>query len=151
MSRHEMIHKTKYCSHNIATPAKRRKEDKLIYIYLSNNARIIQKYIAFLFWGVFSCFLFWWEGGSFFLLFFKYKLLKSLLLTTAIIFFAIKRAQISLPFLWLHVYETSVIVISSSSDGSHCQFYGLCTSGAADVRQELGQEVNHHYVILRQE
>lgn len=149
MSRHEMIHKTKYCSHNIATLAK-----KLIYIYISNNARIIQKYIAFFFWGFFLfcffCFVFWWEGGSFFLLFFKEKLLKSLL-TTAIVFFAIKRAQIPLPFLWLHVYETSVIVISSSSDGSHCQFYGLCTSGAADVRQELGQEVNHHYVILRQE
>ena len=96
MSRHEMIHKTKYCSHNIATPAKRRKEDKLIYIYISNNARIIQKYIAFFFWGFGGFFLV--GGRFFFLLFFKYKLLKSLL-TTAIISFAIKRAQIPLPFL----------------------------------------------------
>lgn len=52
MSRHEMIHKTKYCSHNITTPAKRRKEE------ISNNARIIQKYIAFFLGGVSFLFCF---------------------------------------------------------------------------------------------
>ena len=122
------------------------KEGKKIYLQQCTYHSNI--HCIFVLFFLFVCFFFfWWEGDSFFLLFFKYKLLKSLLLTTAIIF----RAQIPLPFLWLHVYETSVIVISSSSDASHCQFYGLCTSGAADVRQELGQEVNHHYVILRQE